>query len=124
MDGLGAEYRGGSYSILQQPVRKLPIRPVPYNLNPFPSTLSTVVSSPPILLLTSHSQQFYTVFLKRAVRISLNCKKMTRADGAYNRPAHLSHSVGCMKPNLQGLVCFECREISKEELLARFMYNL
>ena len=42
----------------------------------------------------------------------------------YNRPAHLSQSVGCMKPNLQGLMWFECREISKEELLTGFMYTL
>ena len=42
----------------------------------------------------------------------------------YNRPAHLSHSFGCMKPNLQELMWFECREISKEELLTRFISNL
>ena len=42
----------------------------------------------------------------------------------YNRPAHISHSLGCMKPNLQGLMWFECREISKEALLMGFMYNL
>ena len=42
----------------------------------------------------------------------------------YNRPAYLSHSDGCMKPNLQGLMRFECHEISKEELLTGFMYNL
>ncbi len=42
----------------------------------------------------------------------------------YNGPAYLSHSDGCMKPNLQGLMWFECREISKEELLIGFMSNL
>ena len=39
----------------------------------------------------------------------------------YNRPSHLSHSVGCMEPNLQGLMWFACRELCKEELLSRFM---
>jgi len=33
----------------------------------------------------------------------------------YNRTADLSHSVDCMKPNLQGLMWCECREMSKEE---------
>jgi len=41
----------------------------------------------------------------------------------YNRPAHPSHSAGCMRPTLQGLTWFECCELSKEELLIRFMFN-
>jgi len=32
-------------------------------------------------------------------------------------PAHLSHSVVCMRHCLQGLTWFECCEMSKEELL-------
>ena len=39
----------------------------------------------------------------------------------YNRPPHPSHSVVCMRPSLQGLTWFEYCEISKEELLIRFM---
>jgi hypothetical protein len=33
-------------------------------------------------------------------------------------------SVGCMKPNFQGLTWFECRESRKEELLRRFKFFL
>ncbi len=36
---------------------------------------------------------------------------VTARTSTANRPAHLSHSVGCMKHNLQGLMWFECREL-------------
>ena len=29
----------------------------------------------------------------------------------------------CVRPSLQGLTWFECCELSKEELLIRFMFN-
>ena len=41
----------------------------------------------------------------------------------YSSQAHLSHSVICMRRRLQGLMWFECCEISKEEPLLWFMFN-
>jgi hypothetical protein len=66
-----------------------------------------------------HSERVELHFLSADThtRTDKQTHKHTYKHTYHNLPAHLSHSVGCMKSNLQGLTWFECCEFSKEDLL-------
>jgi len=51
----------------------------------------------------------------------VDAQTLTSRYTEYNHPTHLSYSVICMRPSLQGLTWFKCCELSKGELLMRFM---